>query len=226
MYPYTRLLPRSSQKSGFSLVEMIGVLAIIAILAVVIVPKVFSTIATSRITGAIGSVNTVRTAVTEYAGRYGTIPLSDNQSRIDDLLVAAGLMDSRFTIKIGTQPSNPPIAGDAWTNTGNTWTLGTGGAGQTSQSRVICVNSSTTVPGTNGANFWLNGVSGNNLPTGSRVVTAVIAGVTAAEARELSLRIDGDSLSETTAATADNRGKVTYPAGTGTKNVYIYVAHQ
>ena len=78
--------------SGFSLVEMIGVLAIIAILAVVIVPKVFSTIASSRVTSAIGSTNSMKTAVTDFAGKYGTIPLSTATSRIDDLLVTTAAL--------------------------------------------------------------------------------------------------------------------------------------
>ena len=65
----------NDRQAGFSLVEMIGVLAIIAILAVVIVPKVFSTIASSRVTNAVGSITSVKTAVSEFAGKYGTLPV-------------------------------------------------------------------------------------------------------------------------------------------------------
>jgi prepilin-type N-terminal cleavage/methylation domain-containing protein len=215
--------PGTHRHSGFSLVEMIGVLAIIAILAVVIVPKVFSTIAASRVTNAVASITSIKTAVAEYAGKHGTIPLSDAQSRIDDLLVAAGMLESRFSVKIGTQQPNPPLAGDAWNPAAGGYTLGTGGVGQGTQSRIICVTSApAAVPGTAGTNYQLDSV--NNLPAGARVISAVIVGLTATESRELSLRIDGDSATPSTTGIADTKGKVTYAAAGTT--AYVYITHQ
>src|ERR1035437_2545343 len=123
-----QLIP-SHRQSGFSLVEMIGVLAIIAILAVVIVPKVFSTIASARVTSAVGSCNSMKTAVTEFAGKYGTIPLTVAASRIDDLLVTTSILDTRFLVKIGTQPSIPALAGAGWSNATGTW-VAVGGVSQ------------------------------------------------------------------------------------------------
>lgn len=226
---------KSRRRAGFSLVEMIGVLAIIAILAVVIVPKVFSTIASSRITTAVSSVNTIKTAVSEFAGKHGTIPLAAFNStlRIDDLLVRAGFLEGRLAVKIGNPPSGSQ--GATWALTNGTWTATPGGTNQNAapaQTRVICVNSNQTNPSAaNGANFCLNpsvplNLTADSLPAGSRVVSAVLAGVTAAEALELSRRIDGDTLSEPDATTADARGKVVYAAGAGVKNVLIYIAHQ
>ena len=204
---------------------MIGVLAIIAVLAVIIVPKVFSTIASSRITSASSSVGAIKTAIAEFAGKYGTIPLTNNNSRIDDLLFTDGLMEGRFNVKIGTQPGNPPIAGATWTRAAGAWTAA-GGAAQTTQSRIICQTSTATAPATaNGTNFQLSGAT--NLPTGSRVVSAVLVGVTSNEAREVSLRIDGESATSALGA-ADSAGKVVYaaPSAAGVTNVYIYIAHQ
>jgi type II secretory pathway pseudopilin PulG len=218
-------LTRNSRRSlGFSLVEMIGVLAIIAILAVVIVPRVFSTIASSRVTNAIGSVNSVKSAVNEFAGRYGAVPVTNANSRVDDLLLNAGYLESRFSLKIGTPPANPIVAGATWTYTNGAWAAA-GGSNQNTQTRVICLTSTNAAPGT-GANYQLDGT--NNLPVGSRVVSVVIPGVTATDARELSARIDGDALSQATAATADSAGKVVYaaPGGAGTTTVYVYIAHQ
>lgn len=217
---------RPRARAGFSLVEMIGVLAIIAILAVVIVPKVFSTIASSRITNAVGSITSMKSAVSEFSGKYGTLPTTNNNSRIDDLLFTAGMLESRFLAKIGTQPSNPPIAGATWTRSGGAWTA-TGGSSQTTQSRIICLNSTTTVPNTaNGANFRLDGTT--DLPAGSRVVAAVLVNVTGNEARELSLRLDGEAMSAANATTADATGKVVYntPNGAGLTTAYVYIAHQ
>ncbi len=216
------------RQTGFTLIEMIGVLAIIAILAVIVVPKVFSTIAGSRVTSAVASVNALRSALSEFSGRYGTLPLTTTNSRLDDLLITASMLENRFVVKIGTQPGTPPIAGATWSRATGAW-VATGGASQATQSRIICSTSTTATPSTaNGANFRLNG--GNvNLPAGSRVAAAVIVDVTGAEARDLSLRIDGEPLSQTNATTADNNGKVVYAAPnatTGLTTAYIYLAHQ
>jgi prepilin-type N-terminal cleavage/methylation domain-containing protein len=216
----------SSRRAGFSLVEMIGVLAIIAILAVIIVPRVFSTIASSRITNAVASINAAKTAISDFAGSHGTIPITNNNSRIDDLLLTAGKLDSRFQVKIGTQPVNPPVLGATWTNTSGTWTAA-GGANQNGQSRLICLASTTTTPSTAlGSNYQLDGST--NLPAGSRVVSAVVAQCTATEAWELSKKIDGEPLSQAAAGTADDDGKVVYaaPNAQGLVTVYVYLAHQ
>lgn len=207
---------------------MIGVLAIIAILAVVIVPKVFSTIANSRVTAAAQSINSMKTAVTEFAGKFGTIPLTNNNSRIDDLLFTAGITEGRFTVKIGTQPVNPPIAGAAWARNAATgaWAAA-GGVNQAGQSRIICLTSNANVPSVaNGANYRLSNAI--DLPAGSRVISAVLVNITATEAQELSLRIDGDAFSEKDATLADNAGKVVYaaPNAQGLTRAFVYITHQ
>jgi prepilin-type N-terminal cleavage/methylation domain-containing protein len=222
----SRRLVSVRRQSGFSLVEMIGVLAIIAILAVIIVPKVFSTIASARITSAASSVNAVKAAITDFAGKYGTIPTTTANSRIDDLLFTDGLMEGRFVIKIGTQPSTPPIVGATWTRAAGAWTAA-GGASQATQTRIICQTSTVTAPATaNGTNFQLDGST--NLPAGSRVVAAVVVNCTGAEARELSMKIDGENFSATTATVADSAGKVVYntPSAAGLTTAYIYITHQ
>jgi prepilin-type N-terminal cleavage/methylation domain-containing protein len=221
------------RQSGFSLVEMIGVLAIIAILAVVIVPKVFSTIASSRITSAIGSVNSMKTAVSEFAGKHGTVPIANTTLRVDDLLVKAGFLDSRFAVKIGNPPSGSQ--GGTWNQVNGLWVGTAGGTSQSAapiQSRVICAAGTATAPNTAaGSNYYLNPSNPvvpatDRLPAGSVIVSAVIAGVTPNEALELSRRLDGDNFSEPDTTTADARGKVVYAAGGATKTVYIYLAHQ
>ena len=63
-----------------------------------------------------------------------------------------------------------------------------------------------------------------------KIASAVITGVPISDARDLSLKIDGETMTQgTTSVAADVAGKVTYaaPAGTATTvNVYIYLAHQ
>jgi hypothetical protein len=164
--------------------------------------------------------------VSEFSGKYGTIPTTNNTSRIDDLLVTAGYLEGRFAVKVGQQPANPMTAGATWTYASGTWSRA-GGSNQNNESRIGCLNSTTTAPSTaNGANFRLDGST--DLPAGSRVVYAVIANVLAKEAHEISLRLDGDNLSAANATTADTAGKVVYaaPNGQGITDAYIYIAHQ
>jgi prepilin-type N-terminal cleavage/methylation domain-containing protein len=213
-------------RSGFSLIEMIGVLAIIAILAVAIVPRVFATINNSRLTSAVNSVNSIQSAVADFASKYGTLPVTNANSRIDDLLMSAGYLDSRFKVKIGTPPPNPAVAGAAWTYNAGVWTAA-GGASQNGQSRIICLAANANNPSTaNGANYQLDGST--NIPAGSFVTSVVLANVTGAQAQALSLAIDGDALSAANATTADAAGKVVYntPNGQGLTTVYIYLAQQ
>jgi prepilin-type N-terminal cleavage/methylation domain-containing protein len=226
-----RFIPKNTpltrrRSRGFSLIEMIGVLAIIAVLAVVIVPKVFSTISASRVTGAVGSVEAVKTATADFVGRYGTIPVTTANSRVDDLLLAAQYLDSRFVSKIGTPPSNPALAGAVWTYANGAWAAA-GGVSQVTQTRVICLASTAVAPSAaNGANFQLDGI--NNLPVGSLVISSAFVNVTASDAQSLSLKIDGDSLSAANLVAADNSGKVVYaaPNAAGLTTVYVYIASQ
>jgi prepilin-type N-terminal cleavage/methylation domain-containing protein len=210
--------------TGFSLIEMIGVLAIIAVLAVIIVPKVFSTIASARITSTVSTVGTVKSAVAEYAGRYGTIPLTSTNAiaRLDDLLFSEQMLETRFSVKIGTPATNSNVA--TYNRTTNLWAGGN--AATATQSSIICLTATNVAPvAAAGANYYLTG--NTPLPVGSRVVSAVIRNVTGIEARELSLRIDGEIGSQTTAIPADAVGKVVYAAPVaGLTTVYIYIAHQ
>lgn len=222
------LCSRSAHRrhDGFSMVEMIGVLAIIAILAVVIVPKVFSTIASARVTNTLASVTSVKSAVTDFAGKYGTIPTTGDKQRIDDLLITAGLLESRFTVKLGTPPSNPPKVGATWSVANGSWTPSdTGADSQGAQSRIVCLTSNTSAPA-GGRNYRLNGGT-TDLPANSRVVSAVIRQVPLNDARELSVRLDGEGLSQAAGATtADESGRVVYGATGTLRDVFIYIAHQ
>lgn len=205
---------------------MIGVLAIVAILAAVMAPRVFSTIANSRVTSAVSSVNSISSAVTDFVGKYGPVPLASGNSRVDDLLLTSGYLDSRFTVKIGTQPSTPPVAGATWAFANSVWAA-SGGSSQTSQARIICSTATTTIPSSaSGSNYQLDGSA--NLPTGAQVISAVIPNVTSAQALALSQAIDGETLSATAAGVADAAGKVVYaaPNGAGLTTVYIYIAQQ
>lgn len=215
---------KSSAKKGFTLVEMIGVLAIIAVLAVVIAPKVFNAIRSSRVNGTLVTIDTFKTISADFVGQHGSFPVTNNNSRIDDLFIAAGLTDERFSSKIGLQADVYAIAGATWTRgTNGVWTAA-GGSNQSSTSRIICRTSNTTTPNTaGGTNYQIDGST--NIKSGSRIISAMLESVPEAEARELSERVDGIGLS--TATGADAKGKVVYNnPSNGLTDVYVYMMHQ
>jgi prepilin-type N-terminal cleavage/methylation domain-containing protein len=55
-----------NNRSGFTLIEMVGVLAVIAILAALLVPKIFAAINDSRYSSAVSSINSVKAASMSY----------------------------------------------------------------------------------------------------------------------------------------------------------------
>jgi type II secretory pathway pseudopilin PulG len=221
-----RFQPPPRARSGFSLIEMIGVFAIIALLAVAIVPRVFATIGNSRVASAVNAVNAMQTAVADFATRYGVIPATGANARVDDLLMTAGYIDGRFTARIGTPPSAPPVTGAAWRYASGVWSA-TGGSSQEGETRLICVPSTTANPAAaRGGNYRLDGST--NIAAGSFVTSVVFANVTGAQARALSQAIDGDSLSAAGPESADPAGKVVYaaPDARGLTTVYVYLAQQ
>lgn len=182
-------------RSGFTLIEMVGVLAVIALLAAILVPKVFTAINNARYSNTVSSLNSVKTAATDYFGKYGRFgeiggaKFSTTSSNAwDKVLVAENFLERPFDSRLGDTPT------------------------------IKVVSSSGTTPGT-GNCFALNGVDA--IPAGSTVVIATIDNVLAADALELSKRVDGDALSATNSTAADTLGRVTYPAGGGTITIYL-----
>ncbi len=61
------------RKSGFTLIEMIGVLSVIAVLAAFIAPKIFKTVDDSKVTRFVGTVPVYANAVTSWYKDIGTL---------------------------------------------------------------------------------------------------------------------------------------------------------
>ncbi len=219
-----KLQSANNTKAGaFTLIEMIGVLAVIAILAALLIPKVFTAISNARVNNACVSVETVKTALADHYAKYGSIPVDGSTTpnpttltpgqaqalQFDAVLLREGFLDKPFMVKIGDG-----VTGQAGTRI-----------------EVLNAPASTVTAATTGddGTFNLNGAAGNaNSVNGSVVVQAVITGVTEADARDLSERIDGTTMTSAI-GTQDLSGRVKYaPPATGasTTTVYVYITHR
>lgn len=181
--------------AAFTLIEMVGVLAVIALLAAILVPKVFSAINSARYSNTVSSLNAVKTAATDYFGKYGRF------GEIGGGRFTTSSSNAWDKVLVAENFLERPFA----TKLGDT-------------PAVKVVTSSGTTAGTTYC-FALNGV--DVIPAGSQLVVTTIDNMLAADALELSKRMDGDSLSATNSTVADTLGRVTYPAGAGTVTVYL-----
>ena len=208
-----KIISDQSRKSSqaFTLIEMIGVLAVIAILASMLIPKIFEAINSARINNTVQSYNAIKTAVLDHYGKYGSINSSNSVPMVAGdagmlsydrlVLLHEALIDKPFVAKVGT-----------------TWIIqAVAGAGAVA---VTGANSSYDLDG--------SGTLPNDADPSAFVVEAVITGVPAADAIEVSERLDGVALS-VPAGGADLLGRVKYadPAATaGLTTLHIYIAHR
>ena len=206
-----RRASRNKGRSGFTLVEMVGVLAIMAILTSMLLPRVFAVINDARVSSAATALNAVRSASMTYFGRYGRFgdatgaPVTDLTSTMAtawdrEVLLRGGFLDRRFMTRISDSAS---------------------------VTLTNCLTSSTEPTGATDA-YDLDGLdSPKNDASGGRVVVqAILENVALEDARELNRRID---LEETLLATADtsNQGRVKFNmSGTQSGTVKVYLAHR
>ncbi len=199
------------RRSGFTLIEMIGVLAIIAVLAALLIPRIFSAINESRVNGAALSYNSLKSSAITYFGKYGRFggnggtnftgtELTNGVNNWDSAyLLTGGFIEKPFETKLGTS-SNIQVKG----------------AGASTE----------TVTATNTA-YDLDGNSTvANEASGTLVVQAILSGVSEDDAIELNNKIDGTTLGAA-AGLQDLKGRVKYAAASGgVTDVYVYIAHK
>lgn len=188
---------KSSREPGFTLIEMIGVLAVIGLLVAMLLPRVFAAIDNARFDQTITSLNATAAAAVCYFGKYGRFgeaggrALATSATNWDNVLIAEHFLEVRFHSRLCEKSSV----------------------------QVLTVPTGAT-PGVNGC-FSLTGTRADAFPEGTKVVVAILEGVSAGEARELSLRMDGEDLTPETPGVADRLGRVTYPAGADIVTVYL-----
>ncbi len=187
-------------RSGFTLIEMVGVLAVIAILAALLVPKIFAAINESRINNTLGGINTCKTAAIQYFTKNGSFPIAYT-ANFDGTLLAQGFLDKAFEVKLASAADCEVQV----TTAGGADKGGSDGLGR----------------------YDLDGDGTADVPANASVVQVKLNNVKPEDARELSLRIDGTDMSAADTTTADKKGRVAYatPAN-GLTTVLAYLAHK
>ena len=195
-------------KSGFTLIEMIGVIAVIAILAAFITPKVFQVIQDSKVTRLAGEINGYKTAVTNWYKDIGSIQSLRANGTLDPT-------ENNFHNDLMNNTGTTPTTG-LWANWNGSYidsvsnSLGTGFRMQTRPGAA-----GTGAPAANnGTSFDLNDDNANSMG-GLQVVAIRITGVQASDATKL----DGIIDKGLTVANRVTSGRVKYSGTT----VYIYV---
>jgi len=208
------------KKSGFTLIEIIGVVAVIAILAAVMTPRVVSVIARGKVNATAQSLGSLKSSTTDYIGKNGSLPTRDGTGstngavtagRFDADLVAGGFTEKLFNCSIGSQTfDSSALSGRIHIRSVAATSAGT-------------VTAPTATVG--GTNFDLDrSTSTADFTSGQMVVGAFIPSVSLTDAVALNKILDGD---DNVGTTADSTGRCMYSAAASdnTVTVYVYVAH-
>lgn len=197
-------ISKERTKSGFTLLEMIGVIAILAILFSMLIPKVFDAILDSKINAIIKTYDATKSAIAMCIAKKGNLVDRNGNAityskTLDAELVAQGFMEGRIVDKIAIGTTNPLYT-----------FLGIG---------VIDGNVTKW-------DFDGDGVI-DLQDSNDRIVKMKIGYLPRKIALELSKRIDGEGLSATDINAADTKGTVIYGqshgAGDVLTDVIIYV---
>jgi Tfp pilus assembly major pilin PilA len=236
-------------------VEILVVLAILGSLLAVTVLKVIPVLARGKYAAVALATDQLRKASVAYLtkpGSLGVLPLSEGvipgsqytltsggtaenvaaAATIDQVFVAEGYLDKPLNLTLaGTNPVPAAAAvGVVWNVPTQRWMAAaapTLDLSTSARAETIISNPALLPAAAGGANFNLNGDGQTMIPANVVVEYLTIPNCPAQQALELSVFMDGASLSENANTTADGRGAVVYPAPTaGFTTVCVYVTQQ
>ena len=186
------------QMSGFTLIEMIGVLAVIAILAALLIPKVTTAISDARTTSAVGTYQTLQAAAAGHYSKYTAFNITTNNTIITATTNAPALnYDVAYLLPEGflEQPCQLKIG------TGSTVQLIAGG-------------------GNSGAGYLLDGVT-QGTANNAYTLELVVTNVTAQDAYDVAVRLDGSLAATNTVGNSLNGGRVVWNSTSKLMNCYV-----
>ena len=196
-----------NNKSGFTLIEMIGVIAVIAILAAFVTPKVMQAIQDSRVTRFAGEINSYKSAVTRWYKDIGSL---QSLRPTGALLIT----DTSFQNELISRGVNAALLWAQWNgpyiDSVNNTSIGT-----TLTIRTQAGNTGAGAPAANNGNaFDLDDDNVNDM-VGQQVVSLLLTGVSISDFTKLDNMID----SVPTVGTPETGGKV---KRSGT-SMYVYL---
>ncbi|MCP4412204.1 MAG: prepilin-type N-terminal cleavage/methylation domain-containing protein [Gammaproteobacteria bacterium] len=196
-----------NSKSGFTLIEMIGVIAIIAILAAFITPKVFQVINDSKVTRFAGEVNGYKAAVTNWYKDIGSIQSLTNGGALDPT-------EANFHNDLISNGGNSALL---WANWNGPYIDGVTnlalGTGLDIQTQPGTAGAGAPVA-TEGTSFDLDDDGVNDMDS-KQVVAIELVGVAATD----TIKLDGIIDKGLTVGTRATSGRVKYNGTT----VYVYL---
>jgi len=201
---------RNSKRSGFTLIEMVGVLAIIAVLAGLLLPRIFAAINEARVNSAALGVNSLKSSSMSYFAKYGKfagatggIPTAAEKTNwASEVLLKGGFIEKPFATRM---------------------------SGTSSAIYLLDVDTTTgPITDVELGSFDLDGDLNNDLTLGNKAVVAELTEVALDDARELNDKVDGDGVTLGEVSTGkDLKGRVKYDFGSAqVGTVYVYVAHK
>lgn len=198
-------------KSGFTLIEMIGVIAIIGILAAFITPKVFKVIEDSKVTRFVGEYPTYASAVTNWYRDIGTLQSLDASG-------VATTPDTSFQVELISNQGTTSSTG-LWNNWDGPYidSVANLSLGSTLTIETNAGASGTSAPATtNSTSFDLDDDNANDM-AGKQVVAIKLTGILDGEFDKVDSMLDKGL----TAANKTTSGRVKYDS-TG-DILYIYL---